>query len=50
MRVKHSEVRGDMAKLLSVSTPFLSVVENGKKNVYVRQFTKGGVIPMDNTC
>ena len=27
LRVKHSEVMGDMAKLLSVSTPFLSAVE-----------------------
>ncbi len=33
LRVKHHEVMGDMAKLLGVSTPFLSAVENGKKNV-----------------
>lgn len=33
LRVKHHEVMGDIAKLLGVSTPFLSAVENGKKNV-----------------
>ena len=33
LRVKHHEVMGDVAKLLGVSTPFLSAVENGKKNV-----------------
>ena len=33
MRIKHHEVMGDTAKLLNVSIPFLSAVENGKKNV-----------------
>ncbi len=38
LRVKHHEVMGDVAKLLGVSTPFLSAVENGKKNVPVEWF------------
>ena len=33
LRVQHHEVMGDIAKLLGVSTPFLSAVETGKKNV-----------------
>lgn len=33
LRVKHHEVMGDIAKQLEVSLPFLSAVENGKKNV-----------------
>ena len=33
LRVKHHEVMGDIAVLLGISTPFLSAVENGKKNV-----------------
>lgn len=33
LRIKHHQVMGDTAKLLDVKTPFLSVVENGKKNV-----------------
>ena len=33
LRVKHHEVMGDMAKVLDVRVPFLSAVENGKKNV-----------------
>ena len=33
LRVKNHEVMGDIAELLGVSTPFLSAVENGKKNV-----------------
>lgn len=33
LRVKRHEVMGDMAKVLEVSLPFLSAVENGKKNV-----------------
>lgn len=33
LRVRHHEIMGDIAKLLGVSTPFLSAVENGKKNV-----------------
>ena len=33
LRIKHHEVMGDMAEFLGVSTPFLSAVENGKKNV-----------------
>jgi HTH-type transcriptional regulator, competence development regulator len=33
LRIKHHEVMGDMAKTLGVKVPFLSAVENGKKNV-----------------
>lgn len=33
LRIKHHELMGDMARLLKVSTPFLSAVENGKKKV-----------------
>ena len=33
LRIKNHEVMGDMAKVLNVRTPFLSAVENGKKNV-----------------
>lgn len=33
LRIKHHEVMGDMAEVLSASLPFLSAVENGKKNV-----------------
>lgn len=33
LRIKNHEVMGDMAKLLDTSTPYLSAVENGKKNV-----------------
>ena len=33
LRIKHHQVMGDMAKVLGTSTPFLSAVENGKKNV-----------------
>lgn len=33
LRVRHHEVMGDIAELLGVSLPFLSAVENGKKNV-----------------
>ena len=38
LRVQHHEVMGDVAKLLGVSTPFLSAVENGKKNVPTEWF------------
>jgi transcriptional regulator with XRE-family HTH domain len=38
LRVKNHEVMGDIAKLLGVSTPFLSAVENGKKNVPAEWF------------
>ena len=31
LRVKNHEVMGDIAKLLGVTLPFLSAVENGKK-------------------
>lgn len=31
LRIKNHEVMGDLAKVLNVSTPFLSAVENGKK-------------------
>ena len=33
LRIRHHEVMGDMAKKLDVKIPFLSAVENGKKNV-----------------
>lgn len=33
LRIKHHEVMGDMAKKLGVKLPFLSAVENGKRNV-----------------
>lgn len=33
LRIKHHEVMGDTAKLLSCMVPFVSAVENGKKNV-----------------
>ena len=33
LRIKHHEVMGDMAKMLGASLPFLSAVENGRKNV-----------------
>lgn len=33
LRIKNHEVMGDIAKLLNTSTPYLSAVENGKKNV-----------------
>lgn len=33
LRVKFHEVMGDTAKLLDVKVPFVSAVENGKRNV-----------------
>lgn len=33
LRIKNHEVMGDMAKVVGASLPFLSAVENGKKNV-----------------
>jgi hypothetical protein len=33
LRIKHHEIMGDMAEFLETSLPFLSAVENGKKNV-----------------
>lgn len=33
LRVKHHEVMGDSAELLGCMVPFISSVENGKKNV-----------------
>ena len=33
LRVKNDEVMGDLAEVLNTSLPFLSAVENGKKNV-----------------
>lgn len=33
LRIKNHEVMGDMTKVLNASMPFLSAVENGKKNV-----------------
>lgn len=32
-RVKHHEVMGDTAKLFGVMIPFVSAVENGKRNI-----------------
>ena len=32
-RIKHHEVMGDTAKLFGVKLPFVSTVENGKRNV-----------------
>ncbi len=33
LRIKNHQVMGDMAKILGTTTPFLSAVENGRKNV-----------------
>ena len=33
LRIKNHQIMGDMAKMLNTTTPFLSAVENGKKNV-----------------
>ena len=33
LRIKHHEVMGDMAEILGASLPFVSAVENGRKNV-----------------
>ena len=33
LRVKHHEIMGDIADMLGVKLPFLSAVENGKRNV-----------------
>ena len=33
LRIKQHELMGDMAKRLNVTLPFLSAIENGKKNV-----------------
>ncbi len=33
LRVKHHEVMADLAKVLNATLPFMSAVENGKKNV-----------------
>lgn len=38
-RVKHHEVMGDFAKLLGVKIPFVSAVENGKRNVPEEWYT-----------
>ncbi len=40
LRVKNHEVMGDVAKMLGVKVPFLSAVENGKKNVPVEWIDK----------
>ena len=32
-RIRHNEVMGDTARLLKVKIPFVSTVENGKRNV-----------------
>ncbi|MDO4459311.1 MAG: XRE family transcriptional regulator [Clostridia bacterium] len=40
LRIKHHEVMGDLASVLGASLPFLSAVENGKKNVPMDWFTK----------
>lgn len=33
LRIKNHEIMGDMAEFLDTSLPFLSAVENGRKNV-----------------
>lgn len=33
LRIRHHQVMGDMANILGTTTPFLSAVENGRKNV-----------------
>lgn len=33
LRIKHHEIMGNIADMLGVSLPFLSAVENGKRNV-----------------
>ena len=33
LRIKHHQVMGNMAEILGTTTPFLSAVENGRKNV-----------------
>ena len=33
LRIKYHEVMGDLANVLDTSLPFMSAVENGKKNV-----------------
>lgn len=38
-RIKHHEMMSDIAEVLDVSVPFLSTVENGKKNVPAKWFT-----------
>ncbi len=40
LRIKNHEVMGDMAKVLGVKVPFLSAVENGKKNIPEGWFNK----------
>ena len=40
LRIKNHEVMGDTATLLGVTIPFVSAVENGKKNVPVKAPTK----------
>ena len=40
LRVKNHEVMGDVAKMLGVKVPFLSAVENGKKNVPIEWIDK----------
>ncbi|MGM9946503.1 helix-turn-helix domain-containing protein [Floccifex sp.] len=40
LRVKNHEVMGDVARMLGVTVPFLSAVENGKKNVPIEWIDK----------
>jgi len=53
LRIKHHQVMGDMARILGTSTPFLSAVENGKKNVpseWIQMLTDYyGLSPMEKT-
>ena len=42
LRIKNHEVMGDMAGFLGTSLPFLSAVENGKKNVPIEWIEKIG--------
>lgn len=40
LRIKHHQVMGDMARILGTTTPYLSSVENGRKNVPSEWVTK----------
>ena len=44
LRIKHHEVMGDMAKKLGVKLPYLSAVENGKRNVPLEWIEKISVL------
>ena len=40
LRIKNHQVMGDMAKILGTTTPYLSSVENGRKNVPTEWISK----------